>query len=207
MQQTLFQCWNRTAKYPKEITQLIHSFLPNTEELFLEQRVRFLLESTNLDTNNWGVHNNYDTITSLPGTPPIVHMKIHGDVVLNCDLIKTCYFKKRYFKSMEVTRWSGQQMFVKRSFLAAVYNKPHTFGEFVNYLSAVIQSLNLEICQEMLDLMKSGNLTNYQSIPSLHPGARLFPFPRKFSHLRTIRHDNKQVFFPTPGIEVLHRIL
>ena len=49
-QLTLFQSFQKRSKYPVVIAEIIHSFLPNTETLFLEQRLRFLVESKELIT-------------------------------------------------------------------------------------------------------------------------------------------------------------
>ena len=205
-QQSLFQSWGRKAKYPFEIAQLIHSFLPNAEELFLEQRIRFLLESTELDTENW--HENCDTITSLPGVPPMVDMVISGGVHLKCDLIRTCYFKKRYFSEVNVTRHNRFRIFRKNSeFPAVVYSKPHTFAEFVGYISAAIKLLNTHIQRDMFDSLKEGVQLDISKIPTLRQGKQLFPEVFRFSHLRTTRHDNKHVFHTAPDVQILHLIL
>ena len=47
-QQSLTGAWQRGAKYPVVITKLIHSFLPNAEILFIEQRLRYLKEAPKL---------------------------------------------------------------------------------------------------------------------------------------------------------------
>ena len=93
VQQTLFKSWGKKSSYPIEVTRLIHSFLPNNEELFLEQRFRFLIDSTDLrDCNSINWYNCWDVVTW--NEIPAMNVRVAEDVSFLVDLVKTGLLQK-----------------------------------------------------------------------------------------------------------------
>ena len=201
-QPTLQEYWARKAQYPIEVAGVIHSFLPVSEELFLEQRVRFLLKSTELDTHSWGRHNNFDVVSWA--NPCVASMVITDEVTLKCDLLKTCFLKKRVFSQVTVSMVNTLSVFDKRH--AIPYFPTASFTDFIGFLCAALKNSNLHIAGEMLSSSERGTLLKPELIPSVTHD-QLFPYGYDFKRLRTTRHDGKQVFYKTPSAQVLHLLL
>ena len=81
------------------------------------------------------------------------------------------------------------------------------FDFFIEMLELTIQKMNMEHQCSILSDLEKGIKIRPKDIFKLTPEHRLFPTAKGFGNLRTIRHDQKEIFNPTPTVKVLHVLL
>ena len=217
-QLTLFESFQKRSKYPFVVAEIIHSFLPNIETLFLEQRLRFLIESKEVITDgswngNEGTHSFPDIDTLCCVAHNIVPDQLSDNSVA---LVKHPMAQDRhlYFRSLCV-RIGGEHSNDER-FLCACENieleYETDFSKFVMMIEETLTESNKHIIKKIRELhsdlvLKGQTVFSEDLIPVLVKGHTLFPGPVPFTRLRTMRYDKKVVFNPTPSVKTLHLLL
>ena len=208
MQQTLFQCWNRKAKYPKEIARLIHSFLPGIDELFCEQRFRFL-------KNGVLTSKDYERELLDFASVYLINVNKKYSFSFDIDIDKSLKNNKRFFKKTIHVYWGidnpdyedADGMEVNYSFQSAEVITEENISEILRKEYGDTIHTAIYQNQELL-LLNPGSVDKLYYVHVLPEAARdIFVVKPKYKSYRTLRYDMKPVFFPTPRIEVLHRLL
>ena len=215
-QLTLFQSFQKRSKYPVVIAEIIHSFLPNTETLFLEQRLRFLVESKELITDgswhgNEGTHSFPDIDTLCCESYNIVPDQVSENSV---NLVKHSQDQCMDFKRLCV-RIGGEHSKDVRfgcAFQNVELENETDFSKLVLLIEETLTESNKYIIKKIEErhkslVLKGQTVFSEDLIPVLVKGHTLFPGPVPFTRLRTMRHDKKVVFNPTPTVRTLHLLL
>ncbi|HIB85626.1 TPA: hypothetical protein EYO57_00195 [Candidatus Poribacteria bacterium] len=190
-QLSLYESFRRCSKYPCVIAEIIHSYLPTTEVLFLEQRLRFLLESKNLISDrsclerkhsfsdiDTIVQELYNIIPDQLGRYQVALLRDPSGPSVSFKQLSVCY------DDGEVHQLSHYQTPLKIHNVELDYEP-----DFAKLVLMLEKELN-EINKEMIGHTNS-----------------LFPGGTSFALLRTMRHDNKVVFYPTPTVRTIHLLL
>ena len=191
---SLSGAWARGAKYPVVITRIIHSFLPNQELLFLEQRIRYLIQTKELvktDDYCQGYNFRYFPVNLLSSK------KMYGqDVELGCDLVASVINSKRIFNSVRCRFWMFEYpspnmkipvpFECRQSLVTGDWNEE----QYAQYIAAVILKCNITIETKILDKIGEGRKFNIKDFPSLEK--RCFPSTKclRKNHLRTTRKEH-----------------
>ena len=214
-QQSLNGAWARGAKYPVVITKMIHSFLPNQELLFLEQRIRYLIEAKELvmtDDYCQG-YNTRDFTVNLFSSKRMYEQ----DVELGCDLIQSLIKSKRVFKSVRCKFWMFEwptpntrvpTPFECRCNLTGNFDDEEECAQLAAAIATMIVKCNLTIQKHILDEIAGGINFKINQIPPFKNN-KCFPLTKSLrkNHLRTMRHDGKLVLYRTPSWNCLHLLL
>ena len=192
-QLSLYESFRRCSTYPLVIAEIVHSYLPRSDVLFLEQRMRFLLESKNLISDsswhgNEGKHSFPDVDTLIAEMYNIIPEKLGRYQVA---LLRDPRDPGLSFQQLSVCYDDG---------------KVHQ----LRYDETSLKVYNVELEHEpdfsklVLMLEKELNEINNDMIGNTNS---LFPGVNSYALLRTMRHDNKVVFHPTPTVRTLHILL
>ena len=203
--------WARGAKYPVVITKLIHSFLPCDELLFLEQRIRYLIEAKELvPTDDYCSGYNYRNFAVTLFRSKRMYEQ---DVELGCDLISSVVKSKRVFNSVRCRIWMFEHPTLNIRVPVPFEYRCNLTGNFddeeecAQYIASVILKCNLNIEKQILDKIELGLKFKIKQIPSSK--TRCFPLAKSLrkNHLRTMRSDGKLALYPTPSWRCLHLLL
>jgi hypothetical protein len=205
-QLTLFQAFARKSKLPLEITAVLHSFLPTDDELFCEQRFRYLL------------------------TNGLSEDEFSNDDIY-CDFPYVMFCKTARYKIMLELDMDSSIRFNKRKFNPTLSITWHVADDHPTLQA----SRSVDLCPETEELSIENIARNLrkQHVPCILTAARLneamrhhFPtwYTRPvfdltkitsdifievpdFEKFGTERADGKKQFWPRVSVENLHLIL
>ena len=193
-QLSLYESFRRHSTYPLVVAQIIHSYLPKTDALFLEQRLRFLLESGNLISDgswygNEGGHSFPDVDTLIP------QLTVYN-ITVDRSPYRVALLRDQTLPDISFIR------------LSVSYDTGEV--KTLRYDATPLKVHNVELEHEpdfsklVLMLEKELNQINIETVGCTKS---LFPGVTSFALLRTMRHDRKVVFHPTPTVRTLHLLL
>ena len=202
--------WARGAKYPVVITKIIYSFLPSDEVLFIEQRIRYLIEAKELvRPDDYCERYNYRNFAVTLFRSKRMYEQ---EVELGCDLIGSVVNSKRVFNSVRCRIWMFEYPTLNIRVPVPFECRCNLTGNFddeeecAQYIASVILKCNLTIEKQILDKIQLGVKFVIKQIPS---SGRCFPLAKSLrkNHLRTMRSDRKLALYPTPSWRCLHLLL
>ena len=204
---TLFESFARKSKLPLELTKVLYGFLPTDEELFCEQRFRFLLTNV-LSEDEFAVDDSVDVY------PYVTFCETEAyTVMLQIDIRNSIRHDKRKFAQFVNITWH--------------VNMDHPFAggnnEYVDLeenteeilpenIAAILQKLQLPC---ILDAARLNKLMRHNlqvwNIPPFYDLTRIngniFIETPQYKRWSTEREDGKKVFWPRISLENLHLLL
>jgi hypothetical protein len=210
IQLTLFESWQRHTRFPRDLVNILHSFLPTTEELFVEQRFRFLAKRTLTDADYRRECIDYADVIFVE-TPEY-------NAGLEIDIDRSLKTNKRHFKQMLTHWWTPKKSHPNYESDAFHVN----FNMDKSEIPPITQETILDVLRIGYNVcLETATYQNTQSRrfverenrdePPLYAFDQrkdgVFPVQLKFQQFSTEREDGEFVFYPTPNPEVLHLLL
>jgi hypothetical protein len=218
MQKTLFSYWKskpfykedvckKRAKYPRVITKLIHSFLPSTQELWIEQRLRYMATSAvKSKFTEWNWPKSYSQ--SLFGHPLEGDFDIPHEyqVFIDYDLDSTVLELKRTIRHITVSYANEND--IENDFWYC-WQQQRLVSQDLHVIFEILRSLNQKTVEEAMrknevpPIIKSKNM----NIPKITKRNDLLLFPPFYEQIPSTRLDGTHQFFRTPSVQTLHLLL
>ena len=205
-QLTLFESFARKSRLPLELSKILHSFLPTDEELFCEQRFRFLLTNV-LSEDEYSVDEAYETL------PYVTFFETDRyRVVLVIDIDTSIRYNKRKFaQTVEVT-WhvSSDHPLVQNADGVELEDKteellPENIGSILKklYLPTILDAARRN--KRMRTHFQTWNVPPFYDLTKIQ-GDVFMEIP-DYKKWGTEREDGKKVFWPRISLENLHLLL
>ena len=205
-QLTLFESFARKSRLPLEITEVLWSFLPSTQELFCEQRFRYL-QTNRLQEIAWDPDD--DAVHSF-----VTFMEVDGySLTIQLDLIKSLRCNKRFFTKYIGVTWFPEKTHTHFAELFWVDLTQEIEDDITP--ETIAEALQKQYIPTLLAAAKlNGNLrrsTQDFKTPPLYDLTKLeegvFILAPDYKKWGTEREDGKKVFWPRITLENLHLLL
>ena len=217
-QLTLFQAWGTANTLPIELVKILHEFLPSTDELFCEQRFRFLQEGILSDKDYDHELDNHPNVKLVAG---IFHLDIPLDIHATMKTGKRVF--KNYmnvylgveYKMCKVNVCTRERLRCYINYLTNDDNVPE-----VEFTTANIIDIVKDECKAVVDTAKYINEEFFEKHPSADPSdaphdiatmerteRSVFVLKPEYHRWTTMRHDKELCFHPTLSAQALALLL
>jgi len=205
-QLTLWGAWGRHSRFPILVARIVHSFLPSSDELFVEQRLRYFQEAETITEElEHNINGNYFTQLLVRFTDSDSEVaNVLYQVTLLFDGLESIRQGRRVIKNLGVSLDSGSSelYIVKTIPLTESRN-----GENLRQVYDLMYRTGLEANIKWMKSVASGPHDEELFTCPLYDKDRLFIYRPAYKHHNTMRRNGSTVFYPTPCIDQLHLLL